>query len=108
MKKTAMQEAIESMDKEKRLYQLLIQVQLDEDWVGTVWYSRLYPSRKECIKGCLKNEIKEIVDIVQMNHQYAANVKQVKQWLQGDDETMYDENDPLPFYWEIISHTVAD
>jgi acyl carrier protein phosphodiesterase len=42
------------------LYQLHIDKEVVPDWFGCIYHSHLYPSREQCLKGCLTDELFDI------------------------------------------------
>jgi hypothetical protein len=88
-------------------YQLLIEAQINEDWKGTAFRSMLYSSKEACIKGCCTEEIEEIVETIGRFSEFAVDKFEAMDWLEGEAEVYYDENDEAPIFWIITENQVA-
>ena len=119
--------------KNKKLYSLHIYQRIDEDWVGTVWHSRLYATEKACKKGCLTDEFFEIVAEAgdrcyqgKESDRYAEEwendfkagfgptiefVNAVRYWLNGDKGKTFDEyivtTHDANFFWDIVPFVLS-
>ena len=109
------------------LYQLTIEAELDKEWTGTVWYSRLYPSREACLAGCPDENIMDIGETItrfypaldEDIYDYAADapellefLDEIRDWFQGDENKHF--RDPCeyedygnPLHWEIKSYHLS-
>jgi len=113
-----------------RLYQLKIEKWLEYgEWSGTVFTSKLYPSRQECLQGCLTSEVYDVACAVGKHsnafievddaddlrkaclagdHEIQSFMDSVKEWLHEDKECVdFDEGIALSVVWEVNEHEVA-
>jgi len=111
-----------------KLYQLCIEKLIYEDWSGTIFRSRLYPSKRQCLHGCLNEELPEIVravcqqaddesfqvedpDVIwsEMDPETKAVFKKIKAWLKNDaNPELYPVGrDGQSIFWERVSFEVV-
>ena len=100
--------------KNKTLYQLDIIAQIDRDWEGRMWFSKLYTSSIACLKGCRTDELESIVDRLEELYEDESIkqiTKNVKKWLSGDEEAYY-RQEPVygtyPLFWRVTEHQLEE
>ena len=117
-------------NKIEKLYQLKVEQWLEYgEWSGTVFYSKLYLSEKDCIEGCLTFELCDIASAVSdysntsvglyggdeicksylaKDEETVAFVDRVTKWLKGAENETFDEDEEmvrnLSVFWEIAEH----
>jgi hypothetical protein len=118
----------------KKLYQFCIEKWIFEDWSGTIYRSRLYPSKEACLTGCAEEEILDIAETVLQQSTEQDNlpdidpddflelykngdtnavciVNRVKEWLhdpEGDSFCMNNTCSPDEMFWNLLELNVVE